>query len=101
MKTLFLVSLAFFVSPLLVAAQDSTTNAKLDTVIRYQKEMARQQGRIYDEVVRYKEPLANKNFGIEFNPAYLLVSSSHSYTVLSGGVSFFGIDRHEIGRAHV
>lgn len=35
MKTLFLFSLTFFVSPLFVAAQDSTTNAKLDTVIRY------------------------------------------------------------------
>lgn len=94
MKTLFLFSLTFFVSPLFVAAQDSTTNAKLDTVIRYQKEMARQQGRIYNEVVSYKEPLANKNFGVEFNPAYLLLSSAESYTVLSGGVSFFGIERH-------
>jgi hypothetical protein len=56
--------------------------------------MLSQQDKIYDEVARYKEPLENKKYGIEFNPAYLLVSSSHSYMVLSGGFSFFNADRH-------
>lgn len=94
MKTSFLFLAVMFAFPLFASAQDSTTNAKLDTVIRYQKEMSQQQGQIYNEVVRYKEPLANKNYGIELNPAYLLVSSSQSYFVLSGGFSFFDVDRH-------
>jgi len=94
MKTLFLILFALLISPLVVEAQDSTANAKLDTVIRYQKDMSQQQAAIYNEVVRYKEPLENKRFGIEFNPAYFLTSTSQSYLVLSGGVSFFDIDRH-------
>ena len=94
MKILLLFLLIMFVTPLIAAAQDSTANAKLDTVIRYQKEMSRQQGEIYNEVVRYKEPLANKRFGVELNPTYLLVSASKDYFVLSGGFSFFDIDRH-------
>jgi hypothetical protein len=56
--------------------------------------MSAEQEKIYDEVVRYKEPLANKRFGIEFNPAYFLVSNSQSYLILSGGFSFFDVDRH-------
>ena len=76
-----------------VKAQDSTSNAKLDTLLLYQKTMTAQQERIYNELVRYKEPLENRKYGVEFNPAYFLVSSSHSYTVLSGGFSFFDIDR--------
>ena len=94
MKVIFLFSLIVFAAPVIVAAQDSTANAKLDTVIQYQKKMSQQQGEIYNETVRYKEPLANKSFGIELNPAYLLVSASRSYFVLSGGFSFFDIDRH-------
>jgi hypothetical protein len=42
------------------------------------------------------EPLANKTFGIEFNPARLLLGWTTkeigNYTHLSGGVSFFAID---------
>lgn len=94
MKTQFLISFMVFTIPLVASAQDSTANAKLDTVIRYQKEMSKQEGEIYNEVVRYKDPLENKRFGIEFNPAYFLVSSSQSYLVLSGGFSLFDIDRH-------
>jgi hypothetical protein len=75
-------------------AQDSTNNTKIDTLLLYQKKMLSQQEKIYNEIVRYKEPLENKKFGIEFNPAYFLVSSSRSYTVLSGGFSLFDVDRH-------
>ena len=82
-----------FISPA-TKAQDSTSNAKLDSVLLYQKRMSGQQERIYNEVVRYKEPLENKKAGIEINPAYFLVSSAHSYLVLSGGLSFFDVDRN-------
>jgi hypothetical protein len=75
-------------------AQDSTNNAKLDSVLLYQKRMSEQQEKIYDEVVEGKEPLSNKKFGIELNPAYLLVSASRSYMVLSGAVSLFDVDRN-------
>ena len=75
-------------------AQDSTSNAKLDSVLYYQKKMSNQQEQIYNEVVRYKEPLENKKAGVEINPAYMLVSSARSYFVLSGGLSFFDIDRN-------
>ncbi len=74
-------------------AQDSTSNAKIDSILIYQKKMSSQQDKIFNEVVQYKEPLENKIFGVEFNPAYLLVSASRSYVVLSGGFSFFSIDR--------
>lgn len=85
---------AVLVCPILVAAQDSTGNAKLDTVIQYQKQISREQAAIYNEVVRYKEPLADKKFGVELNPAYLLASAANSYFVLSGSLSFFDVDRH-------
>jgi hypothetical protein len=74
-------------------AQDSTNSAKLDSLILYQKIMLDQQEKIYDELVRYREPLANKKFGIEFNPAYMIASISRSYFVFSGGISLFSIDR--------
>ncbi|MFZ1977794.1 MAG: hypothetical protein WAV76_07535 [Bacteroidota bacterium] len=77
-----------------VKAQDSTGNAKIDSLLLYQKKMLNQQENMYDETVRYKEPLENKKYGIEINPAYLLLSSARSYFVHSGGFSFFDIDRH-------
>lgn len=78
----------------IAAAQDTTAHAKLDTVIQYQKQISGQQEKIYDEVVRYKEPLENKRYGIELNPAYFLVSTSRSYVVLTGGFSLFDVDRN-------
>ena len=92
-KTICSCILVFLYSVVLIA-QDSTNNAKLDTVLLFQKKMSSQQDKIYDEVVRYKEPLENRNYGIEFNPAYFLVSNSRSYLVLSGGFSFFNAERH-------
>ena len=77
----------------IAAAQDTTAHAKLDTVIQYQKKISDRQEKIYDEVVRYSEPLENKRYGIELNPAYFLTSASHSYVVLTGGFSMFDIDR--------
>lgn len=87
-------SLLVLFCPIFVAAQDSTGNAKLDTVIQYQRQISREEAEIYNEVVRYKEPLADKKFGVELNPAYLLSSLANSYFVLSGGFSLFDVDRH-------
>ena len=56
--------------------------------------MLNQQENMYDEMVKYKEPLENKKYGIEINPAYMLLSSARSYFVFSGGFSFFDLDRH-------
>jgi hypothetical protein len=94
MKTIIYYTVMLFIVSCIAYAQDSTGNAKIDTVILYQKKSLDQQEKIYNEVVRYKEPLENKKFGIELNPAYLLVSSSRSYLILSAGISFFSIDRN-------
>jgi hypothetical protein len=77
--------------PFIAAAQDTTTNAKLDTVISLQRQTLELQQKTYGEV--YSEPLANKSFGIEFNPAYLLLASTSDYLILSGGFSLFSVDR--------
>lgn len=74
-------------------AQDTTMNAKLDSLLYYQNKVLEMQKRIFSEVVQYKEPLAGKKYGIEFNPAFLLGSLSQSYLVLSGGFSMFDINR--------
>jgi hypothetical protein len=74
-------------------AQDSTMSAKIDSLLYYQNKVLEMQKKIYSEVAQYKEPLEGKKYGIEFNPAYLLASISQSYLVLSGGFSFFNIDR--------
>lgn len=76
-----------------VVAQDSLAGSKIDTVLMYQKQALDQQEELYDEMVRYKEPLANKTFGLEFNPAYFLSAATSSTLVLSGGVSFFAMNR--------
>ena len=77
-----------------VKAQDSTNRAKLDTILLIQKWILAHQDQIYSEVVQNKEPLKNKVMGIEFNPAFFLVSAVNSYTIISGGLSLFAIDRH-------
>lgn len=77
--------------PLIAAAQDTTANEKIDSIFILQKKLLDLQQRTYSEV--YREPLANKNFGIEFDPAYLLYASTGDFLVLSGGVSLFSVDR--------
>ncbi|MEI7812191.1 MAG: hypothetical protein WCJ01_07170 [Ignavibacteria bacterium] len=76
-------------------AQDTTTvNARLDTVIQYQKQMQYQQEKIYNETARYKDPLKNKKYGFELNPALLLISVTNNYFAVSGGFSLFDVDRN-------
>ena len=93
MKIILSFTLIVLLAPAIAVAQDSTANAKLDTMIQYQKRMSEQQGKIYNEVVRYKEPLEGKKYGIELNPAYLLSSAARSYLVVSGGFSLYDVDR--------
>ncbi|HVN49708.1 MAG TPA: hypothetical protein VMU30_12915 [Bacteroidota bacterium] len=94
MKTIAFFYIGLCLLSFTLKAQDSTNNAKLDTLLFYQKKISTQQENIYNEVVRYREPLENKKYGVEFNPAYFLVSCANSYTVFSGGFSFFDVDRH-------
>lgn len=94
MKTIIISCVLFCLNVSAVKAQDSTSSAKIDSLLILQKMLVEQQGKIYDEVVRYNEPLEGKSIGIEFNPAYFLSGISKSYTVLSGGISFFAIDRN-------
>ena len=94
MKIIWCCCAILFILSGIAKGQDSTRNAKIDTLLLYQKKMSIEQEKIYDEIVRYKEPLANKKYGIEIDPAYLLASSARSYFVLTGGFSFFDVDRH-------
>ncbi len=82
--SIFLASLA--------SAQDTTTNAKIDTVLIYQRAMMEMQNKIYQEV-HYVSPLVNKSAGIELNIARLLYSSSQDYFTLSGTFSLFAVSR--------
>ncbi len=75
------------------SALDSTVNAKVDSILKYQKRMSEQQDSIYNEVVATKEPLANKTFGIELNPAYLVIGMANDHTNFSAGFSLFNVDR--------
>jgi hypothetical protein len=77
--------------PFIAAAQDTTASEKIDSILILQKKLYDLQQRTYSEV--YREPLANKSFGIEFNPAYLLYASAGDFLVLSGGCSLFSVDR--------
>ncbi len=72
-------------------AQVDSTHSKLDTLVAGQKKIIDMQEKFYAEV--YSEPLADKSFGIEFNPAFLLIQSANDAVGISAGLSFFSIDR--------
>jgi hypothetical protein len=74
-------------------AQEDSNTAKIDSILYYQKRINDLQTKVYDETARYKEPLAGRSFGIEFNPSLFVISAANSFTALSGGVSLFNIDR--------
>lgn len=88
--SIVILFLALCVPPI-AAAQDSTEGEKIDSILLLQKKLLDLQQRTYNEV--YHEPLAKRSFGIEFNPAYLLYASAGDFLVLSGGFSFFSVDR--------
>jgi hypothetical protein len=82
----------FVLLPLITEAQDTTSNSKIDTILSNSKKILDLQQKTYNEVAQ--EPLANKHFGIELNPASLLVASANNFLLLSGGFSLFAVDRH-------
>jgi hypothetical protein len=87
MKLLPVILCLIICATVIVSAQDTLSIMKLDSISTYQN--------------KYTEnPLANKTFGIEFNPIRLLLGwttdaiGEYNYTHLSGGVSLFAVDRH-------
>jgi hypothetical protein len=72
--------------------QDSTANAKIDTMLIYQRAMMDMQKKTLD-AVQYDEPLADKTMGIELDPAYILYSSAGDYLTIPGTISFFNVSR--------
>jgi len=74
-------------------AQEPSQGAKLDTLVEGQKKIITKLDKIYQEV-EYVDPLADKTFGLEFNPAYLLLASADDQVVISSGFSLFKADRH-------
>jgi len=74
-------------------AQEPSQGAKLDTLVEGQKKIITKLDKIYQEV-EYVEPLADKTFGLEFNPAYLLLASADDQVVISSGFSLFKANRH-------
>jgi hypothetical protein len=91
MKPAVILMLILVLLPLITEAQDTTSNSKIDTILSNSKKMLDLQQKTFNEVAQ--EPLANKHFGIEFNPASLLVASANNILVLSGGFSLFAVDR--------
>ena len=91
MKPAVIFMLMLILLPLITKAQDTTSNSKIDTILSNSKKMLDLQQKTYNEVAQ--EPLANKRFGIEFNPASLLVASADNILILSGGFSLFAVDR--------
>jgi hypothetical protein len=73
-------------------AQEPTPGAKLDTLLEGQKKIITTLDRIHRQV-EYSDPLADRTFGIEFNPAYLLLASADDQLVISSGFSLFKADR--------
>ncbi len=76
----------------LVVAQDTTANAKIDTMLIYQRAMMEMQKKTLEEV-QYDEPLKDKILGIELDPAYMLLSSAGDYFTLPATISFFNVSR--------
>lgn len=87
-----LTALYLVLSDLLLAQQNNDSE-KLDTLLVNQEQMLANQQKILKEVT-YIDPLANKSYGVEFNPAYLLLSSASDDIVLSGGFSLFSVNRN-------
>jgi hypothetical protein len=46
-----------------------------------------------DTSIQFKDPLENKNYGIEINPIWLLASIPGLHLIIDGGFSLFNVDR--------
>lgn len=86
MKNIFIISLLTFFLGSMVIAQD----AKIDTVLKNQDKMLQNQAKILHQVT-WVDPLEGKHFGLEFNPALLLVGLGNNELYLSGGFSLFNL----------
>lgn len=89
MKLFCVLEYLVICATLTASAQDTSSSMKYDSISTDQNTHVR---------VFPAGPLADKTFGIEFNPVRLLLgwttSEIGNYTHLSGGVSLFAIDRH-------
>ena len=92
MKFIAFLSLTVCIVSFQAVGQDSTSAAKIDTILLYQRAMMEAQQKIYNEI-HYVEPLANKTAGIELNLARLLYSSGQDYLTVSGTFSLFNVSR--------
>lgn len=72
-------------------AQVDSVHSKLDTLVSGQKQILQMQEKIYAEV--YSEPLTGKHWGLEFNPAFLLLTGASDALGLSAGLMLFSLDR--------
>ena len=92
MKTLAFLILTLIIGLFPAVAQDTSSAARMDTMLIYQRALMEMQQKIYEEV-HYQEPLAGKTAGIELNIARLLVSTGQDYFTLSGTFSLFNVSR--------
>jgi len=73
-----------------VVGQEETLS---DTLLSNQKQMLKNQEQLLKEV-EYIDPLKDKRFGIEFNPAYFLISSTGDEGLtITGTFSLFSISK--------
>jgi len=83
-----------FISTIIISSLlYSQGEVTIDTLLTNQEKMLSNQQKILSEVV-YVDPLLNMKYGIEFNPAYFLMSSaSNEGFVLSGSFTLFSISK--------
>jgi hypothetical protein len=87
MKILYLIEYFIICATLAASAQVDTSMMKQDSIPTIKNEPAE---------LLSSQPLANKTFGIEFNPLRLLygIADDVFNTQIHGGVSLFSIDRY-------
>jgi hypothetical protein len=87
---ILLITLCALFVPQLPAQETQTSDTKIDSILQKQDRLLDKQDKIYEEV-KYNDPLASRNVGIELNPALLLVSIANESLILSGGFSLFNV----------
>jgi hypothetical protein len=87
MKILYLIEYFIICAAITASAQVDTSMMKPNSIPPAQNETAE---------LLISQPLANKTFGIEFNPLRLLygIAGDVFNTQIHGGISLFSIDRH-------
>ena len=85
-KILYVILIGLIIVGSVQAQQD----AKIDTVLQNQNKMMQNQEQILYNVT-WVDPLEGRHFGVEFNPALLLVGLGNEELYLSGGFSLFNL----------